>query len=227
MTTLVYLVARHPVNESLRYSLRSVAEHMPDAEVVIAGFKPSWLVGVDHVPVPQRYRSPANQLRILDKVSTTDRLPEDFVLMNDDFFALKPVDEVKLVHNGALSDLRRSPVWSWRWYRRALEGTIKALTDQGYESPLSYDRLHRPMPMKRSLIAGLALTAGPPVLPRSMVGNLMGGGTYALDCKIRDEETAIEELDTDGWVSTDKHSWRGVAGQQLRDRFPAKSRFER
>lgn len=37
MRTLVYLVVRDPVNDSLRYSLRSFAENVPDARVVIAG----------------------------------------------------------------------------------------------------------------------------------------------------------------------------------------------
>src|SRR5690606_8768124 len=134
---LIYPVRPGDKNETLRCSLRSVAAHLPDATVVLAGHRPRWVTGVEHIPVSQRRPGRENVARILRAVCTHPDTPPEWVLMNDDFFAMQPQPPVPLVHRETLAEL--SVTWRGAWYAKALANTRDILRARGHEDPLSYD----------------------------------------------------------------------------------------
>lgn len=222
--TVVYPVGPGERNESLRYSLRSLDCHMPGVRVIVAGHKPSWVTGVEHVRVPQPRRSWSNVVRILRVVCSAPVTPRRFVLLNDDFFALSPVEGVPLVHCGPLGRLGEWSGWSGGWYGEALANTRILLARSGCEDPLAYDRVHQPLPVVRDVLGQvLGGVGGFPVLHRSLYGNTVGGGVWGEDVKIRGRR---ESVPGGGWVSTAPGSWSGVAGRQIRDLFGSRCRFE-
>lgn len=213
--------------ETLRYSLRSIDRHMPGVEVFIAGHKPSWVRGVTHIPVPQQRKSWANVSRVLRVACTHPEVPDEFVLLNDDFFALSRVSEVPpLLHTGPLERLSDHRGWSGGWYGDALANTRALLSRWGITDALSYDRVHQPLPVHRDTMQHVLHRASSvrPVLHRSLYGNIVGGGVPGVDAKARYRN---DPLPGGVWVSTAPGAWSGAVGERLRATFPNQSsRFE-
>lgn len=221
--TLVCPVRPGDRNEPLRFSLRSVDAHLPDARVVLAGHMPSWVTGVEHIPVPQPRQGRENVLRILREVCAHPAVPDEWVLLNDDFFAMTPGAPIPLVHRGTLAELAAS--WRGPWYSRALARTREILDQRGVADPLAYDRVHCPMPVTTEIMRQALEGVGDgPVLHRSLYGNAVGGGTLGVDVKVR---TPREAMPTEGWVSFNDWSWAHRPGRTIRRMFPRKSRYER
>ena len=90
---ILYVLKREILNDDLRWSLRSVEKYLTGYDrIFVAGFKPRYVQGVTHVPVIQvgtKYQNVLGNIRTA--VEKTD-ISEDFVLMNDDFIALRPID---------------------------------------------------------------------------------------------------------------------------------------
>ena len=220
---LIYPVRPGEKNEPLRYSLRSVASHLPDATVILAGHRPRWVTGVDHIPVTQRRPGRENVARILAAVCAHPDVPPEWVLMNDDFYAMAPDPPVPLVYRGPLFDL--SAVWRQGWYATALARTHEVLDGRGVSDPLAYDRVHCPMPVTTAEMREALDGAGAgPVLHRSLYGNTIGGGVLGEACKVRTPRVVLPEQ---GWVSFNDWSWSQRPGRTVRRMFPRKCRYER
>ena len=220
--TLVCPVGPGERNEQLRFMLRSVATHLPGARVVLAGHRPSWVQGVEHIPVIQGRRGWGNVARILHQVCEHPSMPEKFVLVNDDFYAMVSDPPVPLVHRGPLDGL--TSVWRAGWYSRALAETLEVLRGWGIGSPLAYDRVHQPMPVVTEVMGeALAAVAGRTVLHRSLYGNLVGGGALGVDVKAR----GSEPLPDASWVSTAPTAWHRQAGRAVRKTFRDPCRYEK
>lgn len=221
--TLVCPVKPGERNETLRYMLRSVAAHLPRARVILAGHCPAWVTGVEHVSVVQRRPDRSNVTRILAEVCAHPATPGEWVLVNDDFFAMVPDTPTPLVHSGLLSDLASAPGWRHGWYASALANTRELLFEQGHEAPLSYDRVHQPMPIRTEALGqALESAGGRPVLHRSLYGNRAGGGEAGIDAKAR----AGEPLPDLPWASTAPSSWHRQAGRSIRKMFSDPCRYE-
>lgn len=218
---LIYPVRPGDKNETLRCSLRSVAAHLPDATVVLAGHRPSWATGVGHIPVPQPDQDRGNVARILRAVCAHPSTPPEFTLMNDDFFAMAPDPPVPLVHRESLAEL--SVAWRGAWYAKALANTRDILAGRGHPDPLSYDRVHCPLPVSTAVMGEALDGVGDgPVLHRSLYGNAVGGGQTGVDVKAR----GSEPLPDAAWVSTAPSSWMRQAGRAVRKAFPDPCRYE-
>lgn len=223
---VLYVVGPGERNEAFRYSLRSIDRYMPGVEVFVAGYRPSWVRGVTHVPVVQQQRSWANVARVLYAACVDERTPEEFLLLNDDFFALSEVMGVPpLVHTGPLEELGEFRGWSGGWYGDALVNTMGLLSRWGVESALSYDRVHQPLPVRRDVMRGVLSDSVSvrPVLHRSLYGNVVGGGVRGVDVKVRFRDGV---LPGGGWVSTAPGAWCGLAGGVVRGMFPDPCRYE-
>lgn len=219
--TLVYPVRPGDRNEPLRFSLRSVAAHLPDARVVLAGHLPRWVTGVEHIPVPQSRQERENVVRILWEVCGHPAVPDEWVLLNDDFFAMVPGAPTPLVHRETLAEL--SVTWRGAWYAKALANTRDILAARGHADPLSYDRVHCPLPVVTAVMREALDGVGEePVLHRSLYGNLVGGGILGVDVKAR----GSEPLPDAPWVSTAPSSWMRQAGRAVRKKFPDPCRYE-
>jgi hypothetical protein len=102
--------------------------------------------------------------------------------MNDDFFIVKPVENIAMYHGGLLIDkisrYKQQP--GAAAYNSLLLATYKHIRRRGVDAPLDYE-LHMPMVMTK---AGLSVALETNVLWRSAYGNLFGvGGQQSTDVK--------------------------------------------
>jgi hypothetical protein len=99
---VAYYVRRGDANPELRYSLRSLS-NLPHGRVLIVGHKPAWVTGVEHISGNRRHSIEANavdNLRLACSGLDADR----FVVMNDDFYIMSPLDSVPALHEGHLDE---------------------------------------------------------------------------------------------------------------------------
>jgi len=78
-------ICRGGENEELRYSLRSVVNSFPDSAVWVVGGIPKWYSG-NKISIEQNAGKWANAVNNLNAITESPDIPEEFVLMNDDFF---------------------------------------------------------------------------------------------------------------------------------------------
>lgn len=172
-------------NNELRYSLRSVAANFKaDYDVTVIGHAPPWLTNVCHMPAQDISRDPiANTTWKI--CSSAQKLPDSFVLMNDDFFIMKPVDVIPVARGEPMAAQlkkwgpRRGP------YIDTYRASYLALLESGIKNPVAFDR-HIPFPMEREKLECLpaAWTSGKMRL-KSMYGNVFyfTVGLYSRDVK--------------------------------------------
>lgn len=178
MVDYVY-ICRDGENEELRYSLRSVVANMPPGNIWVVGGKPKWYQG-NHIPVKQNMPKSRNAVSNLKAIANSKEISNNFVLMNDDFFVVKPVKTINYYHGGLLKEKVElyqdlQPTSS---YTRSLEETHRRLLKLGVQDPLDYE-LHVPMPMSK---ANLKIVLRSTALWRSTYGNLF----HVLGKKITD-----------------------------------------
>lgn len=102
---LVYIVRNGDNNPDLRYSLRSVAKFVKCDKVWIVGYKPKWVGNVEYIKVTQGPDKWQNSVNNIIAACESDDISDNFVLMNDDFFAIKPVEDLEKSCNVALGSL--------------------------------------------------------------------------------------------------------------------------
>lgn len=226
---VVYFVKPDQVNNELIYSLRSVDRNFPHRDVWFYGGQPIELTPDRRAPILQqganRYERVRNMLR---QACENDELTEDFWLFNDDFFILRPLEDIPAWYNGTLRDRirqieshtggRQSP------YTQQLRRTIAALEDGGF-SCLNY-AVHVPMRVnRRKMLQTLDSFPDVPMF-RALYGNQHEiGGIDAPDVKIHE---MLPTFPRDAClVSTSDSSFAGgQVGRDIRERFPERSRWE-
>lgn len=151
---IVYLVKKTLLNEELRYSLRSLV-NLPHNKVFIIGDCPEFIneEKVYYIPnnkLNSRYETTTNHLKF---ACNCNELSNNFILMNDDFFILNPINEQDLNLNRGLLKNQVSfyhknhrPLTN---YDRLVENSFKELKNQGFENPISYE-LHTPMILNKN-----------------------------------------------------------------------------
>lgn len=230
MTAALYLHRTPPHgDDELRYSLRTVHRLGID-EVWLVGDRPEWARNVGHIPEPPD-RGLDKFGRLWDALRAAvnhAELPDDFVLMNDDYHALRPF-EPKVEHRGYLAAQigHHRPLNA---FFASLANTLDYLErDVGIAEPWSYDT-HRPLPMNKHQVGSaifLARSWPAPLCARSVWGNVVGArGAQVADVKISDTVPlrAWRNLDL---VSTTDAAWQGKVGAWLRKQSPDPSPFER
>lgn len=225
-------------NEELRYVLRSIAKNLPHRKVFLAGFTPDWVTNVESISVeiPQglKYsKSAANT-----KAACLDpRVSDDFILFNDDFFVMKPVQEITPVHRGPVKKfhaLYATLNHRYRNYRDGIGRVRKILEALGFDdhTVLSYE-LHVPMifnKAKRLEVYDIQdrFPAGDLALHTNTIyGNMFKiGGEYAQDVKYNgiDSEPDIEAT----FISSGDDSFaHGLIGDYVRAKFTEKCKYEK
>ena len=157
----------------------------------------------------------------------------DFILMNDDFFVVRPVDEIETMHRGPVSlllaDIRAQVGLSQ--YALGMRETLRVLSARGIAEPVSY-ALHTPMVMNKYRLLSTLDTCDrirdPKVKAtdlRTMYGNLWAiGGRQVDDVKIHRHRS---ELTWDApYVSTAPETWNSSRTDFIRDLFPDPCRYE-
>jgi hypothetical protein len=193
------------------------------------------------IPVIQDKNKWVNTWRSWLTVASTPDLPDDIVVMNDDFFFTREVTHFPIRHRGPYLEVARTlrPVNEAMWRRRHI--TLTFYRHLGYCDPLEYE-LHMPMTVSRQAISDIAVAVEdlaarlawprgkmywPPLGKRSLYGNLCElGGQRSLDCKVT--EAHQQPIDPDlPYLSTTDWSFRfGRVGQRIRAMFPDPCKYE-
>lgn len=217
-------------NEELRYSIRSVMKHAQNPSVSVVGGKPDWYKG-HYIEVPQdmsKYRNAMNNIRAA--IDSPD-IPEDFILMNDDFFILKDIEEIGYTFNMTLQDrvFEYEDINPSSSYVSKLRLTNNKLIKMGIPKPLNYE-LHIPFPVnKDKLKTVLSKTNNPNVLWRSVYGNFHKvGGIQGRDVKVyaaQLKSMSYNYNEDSVFLSTEDNSFNTVKAF-LMDRLPEPSFVE-
>lgn len=99
---LVYIVKEDDNNPDLVMSLRSIDKFCSFRKIWIIGYKPSWVQNVEYIPTVQEGNKWENSCINWQTACECKDISDDFILMNDDFFALKPIVDWKKSLNLAL-----------------------------------------------------------------------------------------------------------------------------
>ncbi len=242
---ILYTVREGDNNEELRYSLRSL-KNIPHNRVFIVGYKPSWVKNVIHIPTEQddlKYSVTTNN--IMDACSFSD-LSDDFILMNDDFFIMKPMDKINPYHRGEIDDvveLYKKRYDDVSLYVQGMIDTKEYMRELGISSSLSYE-LHIPMVMNRDKFVDMInrFEADLPDVAvlhkRTLYGNMYNvGGEQRGDVKIYDHNESgwsflrgdFEKLEDLDFISTDDSVFvpESKVYKFITSHFKEKSKYER
>jgi hypothetical protein len=225
---IVYIVKEGDDNEELRYSLRSI-KNLPHERVFIVGYKPSWVTGVEHIPVEQTKQKYKNASACWAAAYNSRRISNDFILMNDDFFIMKPINELPVLHMGNIEksiDFFEKKDGKYSVYPTNLRNTCCALREFGIqvEDIKSYD-LHVPMMINKRKYRRLAKLREEKVSSmlflsgRTLYGNYYGiGGTEISDVKA--EDNFFDFSRNSVFLSTNDVTFKsGKIGEYIRECF--------
>lgn len=161
---VVYLYIHSEWGQELRYSLRSIEKHLPDAKPLLIGDKPLYYKG-NHIEVEQNdniYQDVHNKLKV-----AFDNLDE-FLFMYDDIFLLKPYKIAYYSDMKFTDRIKRTGGGRKEVMQRTL--------DVVGEDALNYE-LHYPMYFKKFDLPD------DPICPKTIMGNIVDNPTQAKDCK--------------------------------------------
>jgi hypothetical protein len=216
---LVY-ICRDGDNEELRYSIRSAVANLPHDNIWVVGGKPDWYTG-NYIRIKQNAMKFDNARNNLNAICRKQEVSPDFVLMNDDFFIVKPIESLESYHRGLLEDhislVKTSPA-----YKQMLVETLDVINYVTTGPIYSYE-LHIPMVMNRNKLAKVLRF---PALWRSLYGNMYNvGGTEHKDVKVF-SGTTLEEMTSDlPFLSSNDETFNDIIGL-LQEMFPNPSKYE-
>ncbi len=232
---VVYIIKAGESNEELRHSLRSLA-NIPVRRVWMVGYRPKWVQEtVGYIPVIQRGQKNQNTWHNWRAMAASPELPDRFVLMNDDFFVMRPIAAVPAYHRGNLDVMidwyAQQRLNSWR--SRAVSTRVLLRAVHPDAELYSYE-LHLPMlidkPMLARALDHLAHARRAPAEhynKRTWYGNYAQiGGSKVDDVKAMGGKAGMPTTDLP-FLSTSPHSWAGLVGGTLRRVFAGPSPYER
>lgn len=245
---LVYILKQSEDNPDLKMSLRSIEKYCTFRKIWIVGYKPSWLTNVEYLPTVQTGNKWKNSELNWRTACECPDISEDFILMNDDFIALREIHDWKNSLNvclGTISD--EANIWKrkqrpsrWQYGFMYAEDLLKkcyANTDYNYEvhMPIIINRKKYLKFLNMKPIKEFMET--PKVLhKRSIYKNLFPEEGVSLPHKIKDVKLLLGYDLTDGYL---KENWLSVfddvignilkfpkVNKFLEQMFPEKSKFE-
>ncbi len=133
-------------NNEFRYSLRSIAQFKPNWVGVAGPALPPFTCGLARIYCnpheSSRYRNVQRQL--LEACNSPD-VPEDLILMNDDFIVRgSPIWDWRSTHMGLIPQMTKPNQW-----KQTIEVTGQWLKKQSVYEALNYEG-HTPFPFKKS-----------------------------------------------------------------------------
>lgn len=232
---IVYLLKNTPHNEELVYSLRSLV-NLPHDKVFLIGGCPTEInkATVIHIPTIQTNNKYKNTTLGLETACRDERLSEDFILMNDDFFVLKPIisprEELNLCR-GPITEVLKE--YTDRYgpdansYILGMRQTNIFLQDLGIEQPLSYE-LHIPIVMAKNKVLRLFqlpyLHSLKVIHKRTIYGNLFKKNSKKVeDVKVR--RKVYWPIYNQDFLSTEDDTWQYVK-PYIHSLFPEKGEHE-
>lgn len=209
----VYKTSTNP--EELEWSIRSI-KNIKHGRLIVIGDDPK-NDAVEHIKPPiTRWSMLSATHDVLAKLyfATTLDISDDFILMNDDFYCMRPTD-IPIAHRGTLDEHIEQRRLN-DGYGKTLQRTNLYLKGRGIEQPLSYE-LHIPMLFNKQKLAKLfeellpVIQYSSPVLIRSVYGNVYNiGGIKMSDVKTVDNHVGLP------FLSTNEATFRGEKGDYIK-----------
>lgn len=217
-------------SEELKYSIRSLVENFKDPEIIIVGKKPSWYVG-NFISVNQNETKYANVHKNLEAAINSSQINNEFVVMNDDFYIMKNIDNIGCFYEGSLMDkyMKYLSAYASHSYVKKIIGTHDKLNRLGISDPLSYE-LHIPFFVEKEKLSEAVKYRN--LLWRSMYGNMFDiGGEIMSDVKVYLTKSMnfkdYDYLSDDSvFLSTNDSSFKTVERDLLAKLFNKKSYLE-
>lgn len=224
-------ICRSGKNEELRYSIRSVLNSFPDSTIWVVGGKPDWYCG-KYIEISQDKNTYTNAVNNLKAICNSMEIDEDFIIMNDDFFIINKISDIKYFYGGTLLEkiLLYKDLTGSSSYIDKLSTTLNKLKRYGVDQPLDYE-LHVPFPINKQNLHKI-LNKNDKLLYRSFYGNMFNvGGLKIEDVKVYDRTGLIKKsfdykkTHTD-FLSTTDSSFNTLE-PMLKEKFPNKSHCEK
>lgn len=232
---IVYLLKDSLQNEELTYSLRGLV-NLPHEKVFLVGGCPTNInkSKIIHVPLKQTSNKFQNTANALKTICQDPQLSEEFILMNDDFFVLKPINDPAKelnLHKGtmdqAIEDYIRTYGPEENLYLLGMRQTKIFLEDHGIKNPLSYE-LHIPITMaKKEVLCAFTLQYINTITPghiRTIYGNFFKFNSQRTD-DVKVRRRAYTPIHNDKFLSTEDDTW-GYVKPYIKQKFPNKSKYE-
>ena len=226
---IVYVCRPGDDNEELRYSLRSLS-NLPHGKVWIAGYCPVWVSQeVERIPVPAMAHKQDHALAGLIAAMDHPEVSDPFVMFNDDFYVMHPMEKIPVLHEGPLEEVIAAHK-EGHSYRIAMEKTAEAIKELGLiHSPYGYE-LHTPMTFEK-LGLSLVLSLGQKIKGfqyRTAYGNhLEIGGTQCSDVKVYRQSKGNDYKNWSLLSTSDRTFKYHPVGRYIRDSFKEPSIYER
>lgn len=232
---IVYLVKNSSTNEELTYSLRSLV-NLPHDKVFIVGGCPTNIdkTKIIHIPTLQGNNKFHNTTKSIQVACYNESLSEDFILMNDDFFILKPITYIEEELNlcrGPIEEVEKEHLTrnngQTNEYFTGMKQTRIYLQDLGFKCPLSYE-LHIPMVFNKKQLLDVFLLKHLDSLNmiqwRSIYGNIYLKNSQKID-DVKVYHNFYQPIRNDKFLSTEDMSWPRVK-TYISKLFPTKSQYE-
>lgn len=213
-------------NQELKYSLRSL-KFIKHGKIFIVGHRPGFLNHVIHVHFSERTHK--KQFNVISKLLTVcklDRLSDDFILMNDDFFFLKETEIKKYLYDSSIKSLQNKTPRTQ--YGKALQNTIEYLNNN--HLPFNNFEIHYPMVFNKHKFLELfsSLDLSRQINYRSIYGNYyrLEGYVPHRDFKIHTIDAFDENKDHEFISIADKIMVYDRFKNYLKNKFPDKGFYE-
>lgn len=197
----------------------------------VVGGKPSWYTG-NYIKSDQSGDKYKNVIGSLKAIVNHQDIPDDFILMNDDFYIIKPIDKIQTYHGGKFENKVElfSKNAKSSYYTSILKNTMRELKNAGIHQPLDY-AIHVPIELNKDKLFTVIRSR---VSIRTMYGNLFSiGGTEVDDVKFHRVATRkwannpdLDTIDFE-YLSTSDDSFLEVYEYILKDMFSDPSPYEK
>ena len=225
MYDVVYFVKDTEINNELTYSIRSLV-NFPHKKVWFYGGCPKNLKPTQHIIVEQDQPTKwENIFKMFKMACSNKQISTNFWLFNDDFFIMKPVEKGPCYFEGDL--YKRVVTLEDRHngitpYSQQLRYTLQELEGMGCTT-LNY-AVHTPMLINKKKGLELCNIIDGPMI-RCAYGNYFKiGGADHKDVKI--DSITKPYKDTEYLSTNDKSFTHGIVGQQIRNKFNKKCKYE-
>lgn len=219
MTGVVIPVRPGEHNPELVYALRSIAAHVPDPEVWIVGYRPSWLTGVRHIVTDPKGGKSARGCEQTRAVAFHGETPERFWWWDDDMFRLTPLTKPANWHGGPVQEWVDRFQVAGSQYAQVMRRTASLLPDNA-----KFWDLHVPMWLDRDQLRDTFAD-----LPSGgWLWRTVHGNRHRLRGKSHDDVKVyrLDPIRDNGeWLSSDDTAWPRVE-KWLTERFPDPSPWE-
>ena len=211
-------------NPELKYSIRSICQNLKFRNLVIVGTKPNYIkpdIYLYYDPVGTKYSNVREAIKFL--INQDLPITEDFYLFNDDFFVMKPTEEILPFYDGNIFELVGKVIYNFSGFS---DYTVKLLQEIRYlkEHDLPINNFEVHMPMKINMKLAREVLYGDEVATfRSTYGNRY----YKDICKQRKDCKDIDNFINKPLLSTSNSGFnKKDIGRYIRNKFNERCKYE-